>query len=55
VHNWRKSLASFDSGCVTVAAEQGFVLVSDSRDSRNIILQFSNRDWRTFVARVRNT
>jgi hypothetical protein len=55
VQNWRKSSSSFDSGCVAVGTDERFVLVRDTRDSRNVILQFSSHDWLTFLARMRNT
>jgi hypothetical protein len=52
--SWRKSSASFDSGCVAVATHAGSVVVQDTKDPRKVILRISNRDWNTFLTLIRN-
>jgi hypothetical protein len=51
---WRKSSASFDSGCVAVATYAGSVVIHDTKDPRKVILRISNRDWNTFLTLIRN-
>lgn len=51
---WRKSRASADQGnCVEIAVQGSSVLVRDSRDNSNVILEFSFDQWLGLMARIR--
>lgn len=53
--SWRTSKVSADGGqCVEIAAEDRTVLVRDSRNPAGAILEFSPRQWSSFVRRVRD-
>lgn len=51
---WRKSRASADQGnCVEIAVQESSVLVRDSRDNNNVILEFTFGQWLGLMARIR--
>jgi len=53
--NWRKSSYSGANGgnCTEVATTPGAVLVRDSKDPDGARLAFSAKEWRTFMAKVK--
>jgi Domain of unknown function (DUF397) len=52
---WHKSSASGGSGnCVEIACSESSVLVRDSGDGTEAILEFSPEQWRGFVRRIKN-
>jgi uncharacterized protein DUF397 len=51
---WRKSTYSADHGCVEVAAFGDHVGVRDSKDRNGSYLQFTQKEWKAFIAGVRN-
>jgi len=52
---WRKSSASgINGGCVEVATFESSVLVRDSRNQAEVILEFGQVQWRGFMGRIRN-
>ena len=52
---WRKSRKSgANSGCVEIALTNSSVLVRDSRDRSEAILEFSPAQWRKFVRLIKN-
>lgn len=53
--SWRTSKVSADVGqCVEIATEDRTVLVRDSRNPGGTILEFSPRQWSSFVRCVRD-
>jgi hypothetical protein len=52
--NWKKSSYSAVSDCVEVALLDGQVAVRDSKDRHGPVLLFTSREWRAFVAGVRD-
>jgi hypothetical protein len=51
--NWRKSTASGSGNCVEVAFGEQTVRVRDSKNIDGKVLEFSNKEWATFVADLR--
>jgi len=52
---WRKSRRSGESaGCVELARSNSSVLVRDSRDQSEAILEFAPAQWRRFVRRIKS-
>jgi hypothetical protein len=51
---WRKSSHSGNNGCVEVAAVGDQVAVRDSKDPEGGVLVFTDREWRAFLAGVRD-
>ncbi len=51
---WRKSRVSADQGdCVEIAVRESSVLVRDSRDNNNVILEFTFGQWFGLMTRIR--
>jgi hypothetical protein len=51
---WRKSSHSGNNGCVEVARVGDLIAVRDSKDPEGGVLLFNAREWRAFVAGVRD-
>jgi hypothetical protein len=51
---WRKSSHSGSNGCVEVARVGDLIAVRDSKDPEGGVLLFNAREWRAFVAGVRD-
>jgi hypothetical protein len=51
---WRKSSHSGNNGCVEVARVGDLIAVRDSKDPEGGVLLFNTREWRAFVAGVRD-
>jgi hypothetical protein len=51
---WRKSSHSGANGCVEVARVGDLIAVRDSKDPEGGVLLFNTREWRAFVAGVRD-
>lgn len=51
---WRKSSHSGNNGCVEVATVGDRVAVRDSKDPEGGVLVFTAREWRAFLAGVRD-
>jgi Domain of unknown function (DUF397) len=51
--SWRKSTASASGDCVEVALGKDSVLVRDSKQRIDHILQFTASEWRAFLSGVR--
>ena len=52
---WRTSRRSADQGaCVEVASRSPLVLVRDSQDRSGTVVEFTSRQWREFVTRIRS-
>ena len=51
---WRKARASEESNCVEVAVARSAVLVRNSRDPAGQVLALTHREWRAFLADIRN-
>jgi hypothetical protein len=53
--NWRPSKASGGEGnCVEIASEDQCVLVRDSRNPSETILEFPPGQWSSFLRRIRD-
>ena len=50
---WRKSTASQNSGCVEVAAVNGWLLIRDSANPDGVILRLSPAAWSAFLTHAR--
>ena len=51
---WRKSVYSYDNGCVEVAFIEGQVAVRDSKNQNGAVLLFTPIEWRAFLHGVRD-
>jgi hypothetical protein len=51
---WHKSSHSGNNGCVEVAHGDDQIAVRDSKDPSGPILLFTPREWRAFLAGVRD-
>ena len=53
---WRKSKHSSNSGdCLEIASTGASVLVRDSRNRPDVVLEFSAIGWRELLERIRNS
>jgi len=52
--NWRKALRSLTNGeCVEVADAGRLVAVRDSKRPEGVMISYSSRAWRSFVAETK--
>jgi hypothetical protein len=51
---WTKSSHSHNNGCVEVAQGDDEIAVRDSKDPTGPILLFTPKEWRAFLAGVRD-
>jgi Domain of unknown function (DUF397) len=51
---WRKASLCFSGECVEVSAQDGMVLMRDSKNPRGDVLHYSVDDWRSFVWAVQS-
>ena len=51
---WHKSSHSGNNGCVEVAHGDDHIAVRDSKDPSGPMLLFTPREWRAFLAGVRD-
>jgi hypothetical protein len=51
---WTKSSHSHNNGCVEVAHGDDLVAVRDSKDPSGPVLLFTPKEWRAFLAGVRD-
>lgn len=49
---WKKSSASGADGCVEVRRTESGVHVRDSKDPDGAVLEFTDREWKAFLAGV---
>ena len=52
--SWRKSSASGSGDCVEAAAENGYVLLRDSKRQHSQTLRFTIPKWESFLSDVRS-
>ena len=52
--SWRKSSASASGDCVEVAAQNGYVLLRDSKRKRPHHLMFTYSEWEDFLSGTRS-
>jgi hypothetical protein len=52
--SWRKSSASGSGDCVEAAAENGYILLRDSKRKHSQILRFTIPKWESFLSDVRS-
>lgn len=52
--NWRKPRRSVANGaCVETASEKDMILVRDTLDNPEMMLDFTSETWRTFIATLK--
>ncbi len=50
---WRRASFCYSGECVEVAAQDGMILLRDSREPHGSVLRYTADEWRAFVRGVR--